>query len=225
MREVKTRQVLSVVSLAVWFAAPPALAGDSKGAIEGRVVAKPARYQANAVIYLESVKSTFTPPSQPAHVDQKGMQFEPRVLAVLKGTTVEFLNSDPAEHNIYTPDGGMQLTGLRSALTRTLNDYARAEGYLKESEDNLTGDDVREGLVAAVSIKLREPQFEGQTKARLGNPGARTAVEAVVAEGLKEFLGKNEREQKNVNGMKKIRSLGHSIENSKSSVILPNSEY
>ena len=94
-------------------------------------------------------------------------------------------------NNIYTPDGGTHLTGLRSALTRTINDYARSQRYLKESEDNLTGDDVREGLVAVISVKLREPQFEGQTKARLGNPGVRTAVEAVVAETLKEFLEKN----------------------------------
>ncbi|MBI2514888.1 DNA topoisomerase (ATP-hydrolyzing) subunit B [Candidatus Wolfebacteria bacterium] len=94
-------------------------------------------------------------------------------------------------NNIYTPDGGMHLTGFRSALTRTLNDYARKEGYLKNSDENLIGDDVREGLVAIVSVKLREPQFEGQTKARLGNPPARTAVEAVVAEALKEFLEKN----------------------------------
>jgi len=91
-------------------------------------------------------------------------------------------------NNIYTSDGGMHLTGFRSALTRTLNDVARKEGYLKDSEDNLTGDDVREGLIAAVSIKLREPQFEGQTKARLGNPEARTAVESAVSETLKEFL-------------------------------------
>jgi DNA gyrase subunit B len=91
-------------------------------------------------------------------------------------------------NNIYTPDGGMHLTGFRAALTRTLNDYARKEGYLKESDENLTGDDVREGLVAAISIKIREPQFEGQTKARLGNPEARTAVETVVAEALKDFL-------------------------------------
>ncbi len=91
-------------------------------------------------------------------------------------------------NNIYTPDGGMHLTGFRSALTRTLNDYARKENYLKSSEDNLTGDDVREGLVAAISIRIREPQFEGQTKARLGNPEARTAVESVIAETLKEFL-------------------------------------
>ena len=94
-------------------------------------------------------------------------------------------------NNIYTPDGGMHLTGFRSALTRTLNDYARANNYLKEAEDNLIGDDIREGLVAIVSVKLREPQFEGQTKARLGNPPARTAVEAVMGESLKEFLEKN----------------------------------
>ncbi len=91
-------------------------------------------------------------------------------------------------NNIYTPDGGTHLTGLRSALTRTLNDYARREEYLKESEENLTGDDMREGLVAAVSVKIREPQFEGQTKARLGNTEARSAVESAVSEALKEFL-------------------------------------
>ncbi|MDP3052899.1 MAG: DNA topoisomerase (ATP-hydrolyzing) subunit B [bacterium] len=91
-------------------------------------------------------------------------------------------------NNIYTPDGGMHSTGFRSALTRTINDFGRREGYLKESEENLIGEDVREGLVAAVSVKLGEPQFEGQTKARLGNPEARTAVETVVNEALKEFF-------------------------------------
>ncbi len=91
-------------------------------------------------------------------------------------------------NNIYTPDGGMHLTGFRSALTRTINDFGRREGYLKESDENLIGEDVREGLVAAVSVKLGEPQFEGQTKARLGNPEARTAVESVVNESLKEFF-------------------------------------
>ncbi len=91
-------------------------------------------------------------------------------------------------NNIYTPDGGMHLTGFRSALTRTLNDYARANNYIKSADENLTGDDVREGLVVVVSVKIREPQFEGQTKARLGNPEARTAVEAVVGEALKDFM-------------------------------------
>ncbi|MCP6720426.1 MAG: DNA topoisomerase (ATP-hydrolyzing) subunit B [Patescibacteria group bacterium] len=100
----------------------------------------------------------------------------------LEGEELSFAN------NIYTPDGGMHITGFRSALTRTLNDFARSNNHLKESDDNLTGEDIREGLTAAVSIKLREPQFEGQTKARLGNPEARTVVEAVVGETLKEFL-------------------------------------
>lgn len=101
-------------------------------------------------------------------------------------------------NNIYTPDGGMHLTGFRSALTRVLNDYARENGYIKDKEENLTGDDVREGLVAVVSLKLREPQFEGQTKARLGNPIARTVVESVVSEALKEFLQKHSGEAKTI---------------------------
>ncbi|HUC01427.1 MAG TPA: DNA topoisomerase (ATP-hydrolyzing) subunit B [Candidatus Paceibacterota bacterium] len=99
-------------------------------------------------------------------------------------------------NNINTPEGGMHLTGFRSALTRTLNNYARAEGWLKEKEENLTADDVREGLVAVISVKLRDPQFEGQTKAKLGNPEARTSTEAVVNEALKEFLEKHPQEAK-----------------------------
>lgn len=101
-------------------------------------------------------------------------------------------------NNIYTTDGGMHLTGFRSALTRTLNDYARQNNFLKDADENLTGDDVREGLIALVSIKLREPQFEGQTKARLGNPEARTAVEAAVNEGLKEFLDKHSSDARHI---------------------------
>ncbi len=101
-------------------------------------------------------------------------------------------------NNIYTPDGGMHLTGFRSALTRSLNNYARAQGYLKEKEENLTSDDVREGMVAVISIKLREPQFEGQTKAKLGNPEARTATEAVIGDALKEFLEKHPSEAKGI---------------------------
>jgi DNA gyrase subunit B len=97
-------------------------------------------------------------------------------------------------NTIYTPDGGTQLTGFRSALTRSLNNFARAEGYLKEKEENLTSDDVREGLIAIVSVKLRDPQFEGQTKNRLGNPEVQTATQAVVGEALKEFLEKHPQE-------------------------------
>ncbi|MBI4837053.1 MAG: DNA topoisomerase (ATP-hydrolyzing) subunit B [Candidatus Portnoybacteria bacterium] len=103
----------------------------------------------------------------------------------LQGKEIDFAN------NIHTPEGGMHSTGFRVALTRTLNDYARKNGFIKDSDENLTGDDVREGLTAIISVKLREPQFEGQTKAKLGNPEARTAVEAVLADGLQEYLEKN----------------------------------
>ena len=91
-------------------------------------------------------------------------------------------------NNILNPDGGMHATGFRTALTRSLNSYARKNGYLKESEENLTGEDVREGLTTIISVKLKNPQFEGQTKAKLGNPEARTAVETVVGETLGAFL-------------------------------------
>lgn len=93
-------------------------------------------------------------------------------------------------NNIHTIDGGMHSTGFRSALSRAINAYARSEGYLKEKDENLTGDDVREGLVAVISVKISQPQFEGQTKARLGSPEARTATEAVIGEALKEYLEK-----------------------------------
>ncbi|MDD5547288.1 MAG: DNA topoisomerase (ATP-hydrolyzing) subunit B [Candidatus Pacebacteria bacterium] len=103
-------------------------------------------------------------------------------------------------NNIYTPDGGMHLTGFRSALTRGLNDYARREEYIKKEEDGLTGDDLREGLVVVVSVRLPEPQFEGQTKARLGNTEARTAVESVIGEALKDFLERNPNDARKIIG-------------------------
>ena len=94
-------------------------------------------------------------------------------------------------NNITTPEGGTHLAGFRSALTKTFNDYARKNKLLKDSEQNLTGDDIREGLVAIVSIKITEPQFEGQTKQKLGNSEARGAVDSVVSEQLTYFLEQN----------------------------------
>ncbi|MEK7061894.1 MAG: toprim domain-containing protein, partial [Patescibacteria group bacterium] len=91
-------------------------------------------------------------------------------------------------NNIYTVDGGTHISGFRTALTRCLNDYARREGFLKEKDENFTGDDVREGLTAVISVKIKTPQFEGQTKAKLGNPEARNAVESAVAEALADYL-------------------------------------
>jgi DNA gyrase subunit B len=91
-------------------------------------------------------------------------------------------------NNINTREGGAHLSGFRSALTRTLNKYARDHGLLKEKEDNLSGEDVREGLTAVISVKLRDPQFEGQTKTKLGNPGMAGFVESIVNSGLGDFL-------------------------------------
>jgi DNA gyrase subunit B len=93
-------------------------------------------------------------------------------------------------NNIFTVEGGTHLTGFRSALTRLINDYARKNSFIKESEQNLSGDDIREGLTAIVSVKIREPQFEGQTKTKLGNPEARPATEAVVGDALGDYLEK-----------------------------------
>jgi len=94
-------------------------------------------------------------------------------------------------NNIYTPEGGTHVSGFRAALTRSLNDYARRENFLKEKDDNFSGDDVREGLTTVISVKIKTPQFEGQTKAKLGNPEAKNAVETAVAEGLADYLERN----------------------------------
>ena len=116
------------------------------------------------------------------------------------GTTIEVAlqyNDSYAENvfsfanNINTVDGGTHLTGFRAALTRSLNDYARRAGILKDADANLSGDDVREGLTAVISVKLVEPQFEGQTKAKLGNAEIKGQVEAAVAEGIGQYLDEN----------------------------------
>ena len=91
-------------------------------------------------------------------------------------------------NNIKTPEGGMHLTGFHNAMTKTFNDYARKNGILKDSEQNLSGDDIREGLTAIVSVKVEDPQFEGQTKQKLGNIEARGAVDSVVSEKLTYYL-------------------------------------
>jgi len=101
-------------------------------------------------------------------------------------------------NNINTREGGSHMSGFRSALTRTLNKYARDHGLLKEKEGNLSGEDVREGLTAVISVKLRDPQFEGQTKTKLGNPGMAGFVESIVNTGLGEFLEENPSEARAV---------------------------
>ncbi len=100
-------------------------------------------------------------------------------------------NSLSFVNNVNTPEGGMHLTGFRNAITKTFNDYARNSKILKDNEENLTGEDIREGMTSVVSIKIEDPQFEGQTKQKLGNAEARTAVESFISEQLTYFLEQN----------------------------------
>jgi DNA gyrase subunit B len=103
-------------------------------------------------------------------------------------------------NNVFNPDGGTHLVGFRTALTRVINDYARKSGLLKEKEENLTGDDVREGLTAIILVKLPDPQFEGQTKNKLGNPQIRRYVEQVMNEWFAYFLEENPATAKKIIG-------------------------
>jgi DNA gyrase subunit B len=106
----------------------------------------------------------------------------------------------PFANNVLTPDGGTHLVGFRSAMTRVINDYARKSGLLKEKEDNLSGDDIREGLTAIILVKLPDPQFEGQTKNKLGNPEVRRYVEQVMNEYFSYYLDENPNVAKKIVG-------------------------
>jgi len=145
--------------------------------------------------YFEGGVSSFV-----RHLNQDREVLHPRPIYIdreVEGTTVEAAiqyNEGFSEamysfaNCINTIDGGSHLTGFRSALTRVLNDYGRKQKYLKDSDANLSGDDTREGLVGVISVKLGEPQFEGQTKTRLGNPEVKGIVESVIAEELSRYL-------------------------------------
>jgi DNA gyrase subunit B len=136
---------------------------------------------------------------QPFH--PKPVYFEKSVGSTSVEVALQYVEGDEETlfsfaNNINTSDGGTHVTGFRTALTRTINDYARKNNLLKEDEPNLTGDDVREGLTAIVSVKLTEPQFESQTKAKLGNADVRFQTESVVSEGLRTFFEENPAEAK-----------------------------
>jgi DNA gyrase subunit B len=127
--------------------------------------------------------------SRPIYVEKKEPAASIEVALQYNDTYAE--NVFSFANNINTVDGGTHLTGFRAALTRSLNDYARRAGILKDADANLSGDDVREGLTAVVSVKLVDPQFEGQTKAKLGNAEVKGPVEAAVAEGISQYLDEN----------------------------------
>ena len=163
------------------------------------------RQDREASFHFEGGISSFT-----RHLNRKRAVLHPKpihISKVIDSTTIEialqynegFTESTFAFANcINTIDGGTHLTGFRSALTRALNDYARKYKVLKDSESNLAGEDVREGLVAIISVKLTDPQFEGQTKTRLGNPDVKNQVETVVFEGLSSYLEERPQEAKRI---------------------------
>jgi DNA gyrase subunit B len=136
------------------------------------------------VKYLIGGKETVT--TKPVYFEAEGTEGSVEVAMQWNtgytDTVLAFAN------NINTHEGGTHLDGFKNALTRTINDYARRNGIIKEKEDNLSGEDIREGLVAVVSVKLRDPQFEGQTKTKLGNTEFRGFVQGVVTQGLAEYL-------------------------------------
>lgn len=123
------------------------------------------------------------------YVERKVEDSEVEVAIQYNDTYVEMVK--PFANNVLTPDGGTHLIGFRSALTRVINDYARKNSLLKEKEENLTGDDIREGLTAIILVKLPDPQFEGQTKNKLGNPEVRRYVEQVMNEYFAYYLEEN----------------------------------
>ena len=113
------------------------------------------------------------------------------IIVLIPKVAISFVN------NITTPEGGTHLAGFKNAITKTFNDYARSMKFLKDSDTNLSGEDIREGLTAIISIKITDPQFEGQTKQKLGNSEARGAVDSIVSEQLTYFLEQNPQVCKN----------------------------
>ena len=136
------------------------------------------------VKYLNENKETII--SKPIYFEAEGPE---GVVEVAMQWNTSYSDSVLAfANNINTHEGGTHLDGFKNALTRTINEYARRQGILKEKEENLSGEDIREGLAAIISVKLRDPQFEGQTKTKLGNTEMRGLVQSIVTQGLAEYL-------------------------------------
>jgi DNA gyrase subunit B len=148
------------------------------------------------VKYLTGTKETLH--SKPVYIESTGDEGTVEVAMLWNSgyteTVLAFAN------NINTHEGGTHLDGFKNALTRTINDYARRQGILKEKEENLTGEDIREGLTAVISVKLRDPQFEGQTKTKLGNTEMRGFVQSVVTQQLAEFLEEHPKPARSIVG-------------------------
>ncbi|MCI6547266.1 MAG: DNA topoisomerase (ATP-hydrolyzing) subunit B [Coriobacteriaceae bacterium] len=138
-------------------------------------------------IYIEGKSDASAPFSQMGEVE-----------AALQWNTTYSEHTLSFANDIYTEEGGMHLEGFRTALTKAVNDYGRRQSIIKEKDPNLTGDDIREGLTAVVSVKLPDPQFEGQTKAKLGSSYMRTLTNRVVSQGLSEYLEEHPNQAKEI---------------------------
>jgi len=148
------------------------------------------------VSYLDRHRDSLNAP--PFYVDKEVGDFRVEIAVQY---TEEFTESVYAfANNIYNPEGGTHLVGFRTALTRTLNNYAKKNNLIKNGDGALSGDDVREGLTAVISVKLPNPQFEGQTKAKLGNPEIRTVVESVLGEYLGAYLEEHPQDARKIIG-------------------------
>lgn len=148
------------------------------------------QYEGGIISFVEYLNRTKEPIHREIIYIQKSLEENEIEVAIqYNDTFVE--NIFTFANDINTTEGGTHLSGFRSALTRTINDYARKNNLLKDSENSLSGDDVREGLTAVISVKLRNPQFEGQTKTKLGNSEIRGLVESAVNDGLAEFFEEN----------------------------------
>ncbi|MFH0838211.1 MAG: DNA topoisomerase (ATP-hydrolyzing) subunit B [Patescibacteria group bacterium] len=171
--------------------------GIYEGKIAGNNTYKYAFYFEGGVqSYVSHLNQNKEPISEVIYIDKEVP--ECRIEVAMQYTHAYNENIITFANNIHTTEGGMHLTGFRSALTRSLNNYARSKGFLKEKDDNMTTDDVREGLTAVISVKLADPQFEGQTKSKLGNPEVRSSVESVFNEKLSEYLEENPNDAKGI---------------------------
>lgn len=147
------------------------------------------KYDGGVVSFVEWLNRNREPLHQPIFIEGRKEYTSIEIALQYNDSYIENIYS--FANNINTHEGGTHESGFKSALTRVINDYARKNGLVKDSESNLTGEDVREGITAIISVKIPEPQFEGQTKTKLGNSEVRGIVESLFAEGLQEFLSEN----------------------------------
>jgi DNA gyrase subunit B len=147
------------------------------------------KYDGGIVSFVEYMNQNKDVVHPPIYVEGAGTNSHVEIAIQYNDSYVETLYS--YVNNINTPEGGTHLSGFKSGLTRSINDYAKKANLIKDSDISLSGDDIREGLTAIISVKITDPQFEGQTKSKLGNSEVRGFVESIFGEGLTEFLGEN----------------------------------